>query len=585
MQSIKRILFIYIILFTSLSAYGQTHNSIDIDDPVYDLLEIAELKGLITRLSQVRPYTKSRINSLLMEIYTHRGQLTEREREVLNGAIERCAPDNREVSAHNIYNEGKIHINNEDDHLFPMAFGAKIDLEQVGDISGGTFSSTNSLELFVEGDVSHFLSYDLRVGGGLNSIDSDAYAPYTYSKSSDGYLIDISGGLDGGGLVDGDGDGATFSFLIEPEISMSFYEEKLQLGWARHRRDIGNGDGNLTVSETARPYSAIDLKLRPSKWFNFYYSVGSLEDWFDGSLNSADDDGDDIIESDELISQNMFTTQLFEIMPTDWFYLSISNSAVWAERLELAYMMPFIMPLLAQNLSGDQDNAALELSTSFKIPVGVEIYTTLFADEFRFSDLSENPAVQLALQGGIRWVIPNLPFTIASFQYTYIDPYTYTHYAQDYPFYDSSYYFDISWTNDDENLGYNLPPNSDEFLFRIQSLPRKDLLVYLQYQYIRHGDGSWEEGEMDGDTSSGGDGDESAHAYYGWGIKDFLNDGVYEKIHIATLGSYYKLSIENVPLAVEMEYAFVYASNYENIEGNTKMQNVLSFTLHIYPDN
>lgn len=586
MKTLRKILFIYIILFTIPVLSAQTHNSVDIDDPVYDLLEIAELKGLINRLSQVRPYTKSKINSLLLEIDRHRNQLTDLEKSVLVGALKTFAPANREVSAQNIYNEGKIHINNDKDALFPMAFGAKFDLEETVDISGKSFSSVNTMEWFVEGDISSFLSYDLRVGGGLNDINIGTYAPYSYSKDGDGYLIAISGGLAGGGLVDGDKDGLAFSLLFKPEISFSSYDERLQINWARHRRDIGNGEGNLTLSGTARPYDGIDIKLRPADWFNFYYSVGSLGNWFAGTVDQADDNNNGIIENNELIFQNMFTTQLFEFMPADWFYFSISNSVVWGRRLELSYMMPFMMPLFAQNLTGDQDNAGIEFSLSFKLPVGVEIYGTLYADEFRFNTaLFSDPSVQLGLQGGVRWVIPELPFTIASFQYTFIDPYTYTHYPQDYPFSDSSYYFDASWTNDGENLGYHLPPNSDEFLFRLQSLPYKNLSLYFQYQHIRHGEGNWEEGEMEGDTSAGGIGGGESHAYHASGNKDFLNDGIYEKINIASLGAYYKIDRDYLPFAFEINYSFVHALNHDNIEGNTKLQNVLSLKMHLFPDN
>jgi len=521
-----------------------------------------------------------------MEIDQQKNSLSVNEREVLRGLLETYAPADREVSALNIYKEGKIHINNDKEALFPMAFGTKFDLEQTVDISGKSFSSVNTMEWYVEGDVSSFMSYDLRVGAGMNDINIQTYAPYTYSKDGDGYLIATAGGMAGGGLVDGDKDGLTFSFLFKPELSLSFFDEHLQMNWARHRRDLGNGEGNLTLSGTARPYDGIDIKMRPAEWFNFYYSVGSLGNWFEGSLGSADDNNNNNIENDELIFQNMLTTQLFEFMPLDWFYFSISNSVVWGKRLEMSYMMPFILPMFAQNLTGDHDNAAIELSLSFKIPVGVEIYGTVFADELRFnSGLFTDPAIQLGLQAGVRWVIPKLPFTISSFQYTYIDPYTYTHYPQKYPFFDSSYYFNTSWTNDGENLGYHLPPNSDEFLFRLQSLPYRNLSVYIQYQHIRHGEGNWEEGEMEGDTSAGGTGGEEAHAYHATGDKDFLNDGIYEKINIASLGAYYKMDSEYVPLALELDYSFVHASNYNNIEGNSKLQNVLSFKVHLFPDN
>lgn len=573
-------------IFCGVNLFSQTHNSVEIENSVYDLLEMAELKGLVNRLSQARPYTKSKINSLLREINTQRHKLNDLEQTVLDKAIERYAPADREVSLLNIWEEGKIHINNNEDTLFPMAFGARFDLEQRFDISSQTFSGVNTMEWFAEGDVSNFMSYDIRVGAGMNDINSDAYAPYTYSKDGDGYLIATSGGLGGGGLADGDKDGLAFSFLFIPELSTSFFDEKLQLNWARHRRDVGNGEGNLTLSGTARPYDGIDFKLRPADWFSFYYSVGSLGDWFEGSLGQADDNNNGVFDSDELIYQNMFTTQLFEFMPFDWFYFSISNSVIWGKRLELAYMMPFILPMFAQNLTGDHDNAAIELSLSFKLPFNMEIYGTAFADELRFNtSLFSDPAIQLGLQAGIRWIIPGLPFTVAGFQYTKIDPYTYTHYAQDYPFFDSSYYFDSSWTNDGENLGYHLPPNSDEFLLRIDSLPVKSLALFAQYQFIRHGEGNWEEGEIEGDTSAGGEAGGTAHAYHATGDKDFLNDGVYEKIHIATIGASYEIETDYIPLSFEIDYSFVTGDNMDNIEGNREMQNIFGLKVHLFPEN
>jgi hypothetical protein len=476
-----------------------------------------------------------------------------------------------------------VYFNNEEDDLFPMEMGLSEDSEFRIDSNSGTYSSTNMIDVFLRGDISSFMSYSIGFGAGLNNIDSDAYSPYSYSKTTDGYSISLSGGLDGGGLEDGDQDGLSFGFTFSPEISMEFFDNSLQIGFSRERRDVGNGEGgNLTLSSTARPYDGIDFNFRPSRWFNFYYSFGALGNWFDGSLRSADEDNDDVYDDDELIYSNMFTTQVFEFMPTDWFYLLFSNSVVWGKRFEIAYMTPFMFPLFAQNLIGDQDNAAIELSMAFKLPIGIEIYGSLFADELRFTDIFTDPAVQLAVQAGVRWVIPKLPFTIATFQYTYIDPYTYTHYAQAYSWSDSDYLYDISWTNDEENLGYYLPPNSDEFLLRIESYPSSNVTMYFQYQYIRHGEGDWDEGEMEGDTSSGGT-VSSAHAYDGWGLKDFLNDGIYETLNIPTIGLSYEFT--DYPLQVEADYSFIYATNYDNIEGNNVVKNLFGFLVHIYPDN
>jgi hypothetical protein len=580
----KRTLLIILLACTiTTGLFSQTHLSILLEEQEYLFLEMAQIKGLVSNLTQVRPYSHSTVLRLLEEIDTKRHRLTQNERDVLDSELEKYRPKNREITAWNIIQNGKVFLNNEPEAIFPMAFGARFDFELRKDLNADSIHSTNMMELFMQGDVSKYLSYDIRVGVGMNDIRQDAFAPFSYTKVADGYYINTSG-LGGEGLNDGNDKGGSFNILINPEIASGFFDDRITLKWHRHRRDMGNGDGNLTVSKTARPYDGIDLTLRPANWFNAYYSVGALGDWLNGSVGSANDNGNGIIDVNEPITQSMITTQLFELMFVDWLYLGVTNSVVWGKRFELSYMSPFLLPLLAQNLTGDHDNGSMEFSLAFKLPIGLKIYGNYFADEIRVSeDMFSDPAIQFAIQGGIRWVIPKLPFTMTSFQYTKIEPYTYTHYDQNYPFSDSSYYFDISWTNDGENLGYHLPPNSDEFLFKIQTMPFKNFSAFLMYQYIRHGDGNYEEGQMEGSTDSGGDGGEPAHAYNTTGTKDFLHDGIYEKIHIASIGASYKLDI--LPILFEADYSFVYADNYENIEGNSRIKNILGFKIHIFPEN
>ncbi|MBN2656120.1 MAG: hypothetical protein JXR86_03610 [Spirochaetales bacterium] len=544
---------------------------------------MAEVKGLVTRLSQVRPYSRAYILSLLQEIDGKRSRLSAAEQTVLDSELEKYLPDDTTLSLLNIIDQGKINFNAEENSPYPMAFGSIFDFEMRSDLNAGNFHSTNMMEWFMQGDILSFLSYDIRLGVGVNNIHSDAFAPYEYTKVADGYYIS-TGGLDGGGLKDGDDDGRSFNVLLNPELSTAFLDNSINIKLHRHRREMGNGDGNLTLSKTARPYNGLDLDFRPSKWFSFHYSTGSLEDWFAGAIRQADTNDNNVLEDDEMIAQSMFTTQFFELMPFDWFYFAVSNSVVWGKRLEIAYLTPFILPLLAQNLTGDHDNGAMDFTFAFTLPFSVKMYGTYFADEIRVSeDLFSDPAITIALQGGIKWVLPGLPFTMALFQYTKIEPYTYTHYAQDYSFFDSSYYYNINWMNDGENLGYYLPPNSDEFLFKVHTMPYRGISAFISYKYIRHGEGNFEEGEMEGDLYSGGDGEEPAHAYNSYDDKDFLNDGVYEKIHVATLGIAYEMDI--LPLTFEFDYSFARADNYDNIDGNLRIKNILGLKIHIFPEN
>ena len=57
--------------------------------------------------------------------------------------------------------EGKVHFNNEETSLFPMAFGAEFDFDFHADLNSGIPHSTNMMEWFMMGDISHFLSYDM----------------------------------------------------------------------------------------------------------------------------------------------------------------------------------------------------------------------------------------------------------------------------------------------------------------------------------------------------------------------------------------------------------------------------------------
>ncbi|GAH45481.1 unnamed protein product, partial [marine sediment metagenome] len=60
--------------------------------------------------------------------------------------------------------------------------------------------------------------------------------------------------------------------------------------------------------------------------------------------------------------------------------------------------------------------------------------------------------------------LPGLSFAFLTLQYTKIEPSCYTHYLQDHLSYSEP--ININYSNDGENIGYYLSPNSDEFLIK-----------------------------------------------------------------------------------------------------------------------
>jgi hypothetical protein len=161
-----------------------------------------------------------------------------------------------------------------------------------------------------------------------------------------------------------------------------------------------------------------------------------------------------------------------------------------------------------------------------------------------------------AFQGGLKAVLPWLPFGSVRLSYTKIEPYTYTHTRGYAPWLakDSSSPnpFETSYTNNGVGIGYYLPPNSDEILLRVETMPVPRTGIHVQYQMIRHGadhgddsvDGSSYQSELDPDRSSI--------------TKQFLADGAYQWIHIAKAGAHHTFA--NVPFELFGEAGIVYSS-------------------------
>jgi hypothetical protein len=158
---------------------------------------------------------------------------------------------------------------------------------------------------------------------------------------------------------------------------------------------------------------------------------------------------------------------------------------------------------------------------------------------------------QYAWQAGLKVPLPGLPFFLLVFQYTKIEPYCYTHYLQTLPQYGSTK-ININYAHDGENIGYHLPPNSDEFLVRLFTYPRPGLGLAAQYRLIRHGTGSHSSGQIEGDINTPLDYSQIET----YPAKDFLHDGSYQWINVASLRTAYEFA--GIRLSVWAEYSLVF---------------------------
>jgi len=194
-----------------------------------------------------------------------------------------------------------------------------------------------------------------------------------------------------------------------------------------------------------------------------------------------------------------------------------------------------------------------------------------------------------ALQGGVKVPVPRLSFATFTAQYTKIEPFVYSHYPTWYP--DYRMRVDTSYTQDGENLGYYLPPNSDEFLFKFEVMPAPDWRVLLKYRFVRHGDNPGDPGEelIFGDVDK-------------WLVyttellymnKDFLHDGIYDYNHIGNIVVTWRPadSPELLGAAIPFELSAGYGISYTWYEDGTgdgrsvsdpEWRNVLSLSMKFF---
>jgi hypothetical protein len=529
MQIMHRRVSLWIVLLVACARAlpAQEQLPVDLGDPVYQILEIASIRGLIAPGSAVRPYSEREV----------RGNVDAIRADERLGPVERLILDQMVKG-------------------FPKGDAPPAYLEAAGttglraDLTNpGVVDFSFIAEAAILGSLWSTGSYRLQVEGFLDMVNPEAFAPFDFTKQYDGFQVWTSG--QAVQYSDGANGHLNFATAELSAVSFDFFDHALNLQFSRTRRDWGVGEGSLSLSETARPIEGFSGSVRPVPWAAFSFLDGTLGDWWSSAAE-----------------QKMFSIHRIELFPLDWLYFSPWESVIYAKRLQLSYLDPLFPYFFGQQLGGDIDNLALGGDVSVTIAPFIRLYASLFIDEISFVPLSTfftRPDNRYAWQVGVKVPLPWPAWSLFVFQYTKIEPYTSTHYPQTVPQYTQP--IDTSFTNDGENIGSHLPPNSDEFLVRLFAYPAPGLGVTLQYQLVRHGTGLLSLGQIQGEITNPLDPSLS------YPMKSFLHDGIYEWINIARVDLAY--DIPALRASAWAEYAFVAASNYTNVAGNNVVMNLV----------
>ena len=256
--------------------------------------------------------------------------------------------------------------------------------------------------------------------------------------------------------------------------------------------------GNLVLSNKAPSFPFVRLQINPVKWLNFYY--------FHAFLNSNVIDSEKVAQyKRDIYINKYFAWHSLVVTPLKGLDISVGESVIYSDKLELVYLMPFLFYYYADDfLSNRRDkpgdaNSQIFFSVSSRDHIkNTHLYATLFIDELTlrgiggtlfvdgqtltnaFSDTSSR--TQLGYTVGLSTVdmpIDNLTFTL---EYTRINPFVYGHHdpAQTYT---SSSYLLGHWMGQNADLVYL------EFNYRFL----RGLQASIWGEYVRKGSSDYSE--------------------------------------------------------------------------------------------
>lgn len=578
--------FLAIFMVTFLNA--QTNITVDVYDEIYNVIEIAQMKGLCKPLPGAKPYTEKKILNVLDEILQNSEKLSEKELKVINNYIQKCDRKNEE----NRQKIGTILFEN-NDLSTPMTFRINYGLNM--NVSGGMYNNSdyssagfdfipnfgfsgdigNSLGYNIQGKVViskmplHLDGTDYEIGKkwynaredrNIVTYSNNNYLPFSYKKPWAGQFYWLSNmsasGLEGWAHEIG------LSGNIDADIHASLLDDRINIGFARVNREWASMDthSSLVLNGSAVPFIGIDMTFEILPFITYSSLTGTLEypnrdDILNSSLPGTHTD-------DAAYFQNAFSINMVEVN-VKGLHLDFGSSVIWPKRFELGYIFPLINYVEYQNHIGDFDNLGLFGDIKYTKEELGSVWASLYLDEI--NGLNNNPIkytrAMFATQAGIKALIPNVPFGTLALRYTKIEPYCYTHHSINYvPYYAD--YVSENYTNNGICLGSYLPPNSDEIMVRFDAKPMDSLSVSIAYQLIRHGadygslqvKGSSIYSELDpqlrGDLQ-----------------KYFLHDGAYNWIHILSINSSYTSYQAKVPFKVNMTLGGV-ISYYTGIDSS-----------------
>ncbi len=300
--------------------------------------------------------------------------------------------------------------------------------------------------------------------------------------------------------------------------------------------------GNLVLSDKAPSFPYIKLELHPVDWFKFYYFHAFL------SSNVIDSAKLEQYKRDIYINK-YFAWHSFVFTPLRGLDISVGESVIYSDKLELVYLMPFMFYYYADDFLSSRHNKPGDANSQIFLSVSsrdhlknTHLYATLFIDELTLQGLNgtlfvdgktlinsvnnKDLRTQLGYTLGLSSVdIPFDNFTFTA-EYTRINPFVYGHHDPAQTYTNSSYLMG-DWIGQNSDLLYL------EFNYRFL----RGFQATAWGEYIRKGSNDYS-GEYNNPQPSFLFGLKNYYKYAGLDFK-------YELIHELNFEARYRVNLES----------------------------------------
>ncbi len=591
---------------------AQSHTAVPVDNPVYYVIEQAQLKGLCPVLSEAKPYSQHKIKGIINTILSAEAELPWAALSSAERAILRDTLASFEKTEGWNWLKGETYQEHTTESGITMTFNAGASWQSVASGSyeflGKDFvwGTDNWGIAFASGDMGSKFSWYIDAGGGLmkaprqelgtaypfyegfenGDIDQARkdqnvpytvfsepipFFPYTFQKHWDGSIFKAEN-ISSSGFYDWP-EGIAFGYQLNGEMAASFLDDAIFVRAGRLQREwaAGTTGSSLVLNAAARPFFGIEANFEPFSWLRLATLTGILEYYNQKGISIS-----------SATFQNAFSITMVEANYKNYLQFSLGSSAIFPKRFELGYSFPLLSQFFYQNNVGDFDNMSLFATLILQYPGIGKIWGSAFVDEIDLTspELFNQDRMMYALQVGASAPIPipKLAFSNISIQYTKLEPYVYTHQLVKTPWYEA--WMEEAYVNNGVSLGYYLPPNSDELKIRFDSslIGGGVFRFHAQYQMVRHGaeygsravDGSGLNSTLD---TTGRNDKEGKPMLW----KHFLHDGAYQWQHIFKVGGEFNMQGLNVPLSLFLDTGVVY-SYYTDISG--KPNSAVRYDIH-----